>query len=77
MANKSYSNAPSQVRVPEAQKDLGELGGIGARTNAINPNKLMTPNREAIGTSAMPVPNEGGPAEFSHEMHHGSGKRRG
>ena len=78
MAKKNHSSTPSQVHVPANRKDPQEFGGMHtAGSTAIGPNRLMTPNRERIGTGAMPVPGEGGHSEFTHETHHASGKRRG
>lgn len=77
MAKRNHSSTPSQERVPEAQRYAQEYGGVRTPgSTAIEPNRLVTPNRERIGTSAMPVPTEGGSAEFMHEAHPANGTRR-
>lgn len=68
---------PSQRSVPSDRfGGAEELGGVPSRTNVIGVNRLMTPNGEKIGTGAMPVPTEGGEAEFIHRTHPANGRRK-
>lgn len=61
---------------PEARRDEQKFGDVTVKSTAIGHNRLMTPGREKIGTSTMPVPGEGGSAEFMHDMHHAAGSTR-
>lgn len=73
MKNSKHRQVPSQVHVPRDRQERSP--GMPYAGNAIQ-GKMVTPCGEKIGTSSIPVPTEGGQAEFMHETHKASGSRR-